>query len=175
MKKPIGEIVLLLAPYLAEAGIDAGALYRRWMADLVTIMQKRMTTLPDFVNATSYFFHSKPVDPKTDDKNTRKTLKKDNVRAVLDKFHGALSKFGDAKVGGNVPMEELAPKLESLSEGVARDMGLQMGDVAQPLRIALTGGVVSPPIGETLALIGTTTAIMRIEHLRKKLEEIKMV
>jgi glutamyl-tRNA synthetase len=40
--------------------------------------------------------------------------------------------------------------------------GLGMGKVAQPLRVAVTGGTVSPPLGETLALIGPGGVSQRI-------------
>jgi len=40
----------------------------------------------------------------------------------------------------------------------------QMGKVAQPLRVAVTGGTVSPPIFDTLAILGKASAIRRIER-----------
>jgi glutamyl-tRNA synthetase len=42
--------------------------------------------------------------------------------------------------------------------------GLGMGQVAQPLRVALTGAAVSPPLGVTLAAIGRDSALRRIER-----------
>ncbi|HZW10873.1 MAG TPA: glutamate--tRNA ligase [Phycisphaerales bacterium] len=42
--------------------------------------------------------------------------------------------------------------------------GLGMGKVAQPLRVAITGGTVSPGLGETLALVGREGAIARIDR-----------
>lgn len=43
----------------------------------------------------------------------------------------------------------------------ARSLG--MGKVAQPLRVALTGSTVSPPIGETLAVLGKDRTLARID------------
>jgi glutamyl-tRNA synthetase len=40
--------------------------------------------------------------------------------------------------------------------------GLGMGSVAQPLRVALTGGAASPPLGETLAVLGREAVLARI-------------
>ncbi|MFO0874764.1 MAG: glutamate--tRNA ligase [Phycisphaerales bacterium] len=42
--------------------------------------------------------------------------------------------------------------------------GGQMGKVAQPLRIAVTGGTVSPPIFDTLAILGKASTLRRIER-----------
>ena len=39
-----------------------------------------------------------------------------------------------------------------------------MGKVAQPLRVALTGSAVSPPLGETLAVLGRESVLRRIDR-----------
>ena len=41
--------------------------------------------------------------------------------------------------------------------------GLKMGEIAQPLRVLLTGGTQSPPIDETLLLIGRSWSLERIK------------
>ena len=47
---------------------------------------------------------------------------------------------------------------------VAEALGLKLGKVAQPLRVALTGGTVSPPIDQTVALVGRERTLARIER-----------
>ncbi len=42
--------------------------------------------------------------------------------------------------------------------------GIGMGKVAQPLRVALTGAAASPPLGETLAILGRKSVLRRIER-----------
>ena len=37
-----------------------------------------------------------------------------------------------------------------------------MGKLAQPLRVAVTGRAASPPLGETLAILGRESALRRI-------------
>ncbi|HMN96548.1 MAG TPA: glutamate--tRNA ligase [Phycisphaerales bacterium] len=55
------------------------------------------------------------------------------------------------------------PAIETAVTGYAKDhAGEQVGKVAQPLRIAVTGGTVSPPIHDTLALLGKTAVLRRI-------------
>ncbi|MBK7117365.1 MAG: glutamate--tRNA ligase, partial [Proteobacteria bacterium] len=44
----------------------------------------------------------------------------------------------------------------------AEARGLGLGKVAQPLRVALTGGTVSPPIDGTLAVLGRDKVLARI-------------
>ena len=51
------------------------------------------------------------------------------------------------------------PVLKSLAESA----GVGLGKVAQPIRVAVTGSTVSPPIGETLELLGKDEALARID------------
>ena len=53
--------------------------------------------------------------------------------------------------------------------GEKHEMGL--GKVAQPLRIAVTGATVSPPIFDTLALLGRTRTLARVERLFAYVQE----
>ncbi len=48
--------------------------------------------------------------------------------------------------------------------GVAEAAGLKLGKVAQPLRVALTGGTVSPPIDVTVYLLGRDRTLARIDR-----------
>ncbi|MBL9036974.1 MAG: glutamate--tRNA ligase [Archangium sp.] len=56
-----------------------------------------------------------------------------------------------------------APQLDPVVKTVAEATGAKMGAVAQPLRVAVTGGTVSPGIGDTLELLGRDEAMRRIE------------
>ncbi len=40
----------------------------------------------------------------------------------------------------------------------------KLGKIAQPLRIAVSGGTVSPAIFDTLAILGRDQVVRRIEH-----------
>ncbi len=54
--------------------------------------------------------------------------------------------------------------IESAIHAFAESSGLGMGKAAQPLRIALTGTAVSPPLGLTLALVGKDETLARIDR-----------
>jgi glutamyl-tRNA synthetase len=47
---------------------------------------------------------------------------------------------------------------------VAERAGLGLGKVAQPLRVAVSGGAVSPPIDITVALLGRQIALARLQR-----------
>jgi glutamyl-tRNA synthetase len=54
--------------------------------------------------------------------------------------------------------------VEAAVAGFAESSGLGMGKVAQPLRVAVTGSSVSPPLGQTLAILGRDRVLARIDR-----------
>jgi glutamyl-tRNA synthetase len=54
------------------------------------------------------------------------------------------------------------PSIDAALRGFAERKGLKLGQVAQPLRAALTGSTVSPGIDATLAALGREEALARI-------------
>jgi glutamyl-tRNA synthetase len=54
------------------------------------------------------------------------------------------------------------PALEAAARAFAEASGLKLGDVAQPLRAALTGKTTSPPLFEMLALLGREESLIRL-------------
>jgi glutamyl-tRNA synthetase len=57
-----------------------------------------------------------------------------------------------------------AEPIHELLQAVAAKLGLKLGKVAQPLRVAVSGGPVSPPIDVTVALLGQATTLARLER-----------
>ena len=47
-------------------------------------------------------------------------------------------------------------------ERLAGELGIGLGQLAAPLRVALTGGTVSPGLGETFAVLGRQSVRARI-------------
>lgn len=52
--------------------------------------------------------------------------------------------------------------MQQVVTGTAESLDLKLGKVAQPLRVAVSGGPVSPPIDITLALLGRERTLARI-------------
>ncbi len=106
-----------------------------------------------------------------------KTLREMAVNSQF--FFGDLSDY-DAKVAAKHLNPQSAPLLQELLDGlvrlpdwdaagvhgvvasVAQRAGTGLGKVAQPLRVAMSGGTVSPPIDLTVALIGRERALGRL-------------
>jgi glutamyl-tRNA synthetase len=59
------------------------------------------------------------------------------------------------------------PNLEVTLKGLAEREGRKLGDVMQPIRVALTGGTVSEPVNELLAVVGRDESLARLEAARR--------
>jgi glutamyl-tRNA synthetase len=86
-------------------------------------------------------------------KAVEKWLKADGGKAVLEELRAGLAA---------IPSFEKEP-VEALLKAVADRRGLKLGKVAQPLRVAVTGSDASPPMHETLAVLGKDRVMARID------------
>ncbi len=87
------------------------------------------------------------------------------LRTDLDGFRAALAAAGErlrAADEGTWTAEALEAELRALAEA----MGLGLGKVMQPIRVALTGGTVSEPVNVLLVLVGREESLTRIEAAR---------
>ena len=73
------------------------------------------------------------------------------------------------------PLTDLSERLEQLHEwtvqmihatiqSLSEQYALKLAKIAQPLRVAVTGGTISPPIDVTVYLIGQTRSVERIKQ-----------
>ncbi|MFK7883720.1 MAG: glutamate--tRNA ligase [Phycisphaerales bacterium] len=60
--------------------------------------------------------------------------------------------------------------IEAAVSAHAESSGLGMGKVAQPIRVAVTGTSVSPPLGQTLAILGKDSVLARIDRCVESVE-----
>ncbi len=49
-------------------------------------------------------------------------------------------------------------------QALAEQAGVGLGKIAQPIRVAVSGGSVSPPIDQTLAILGPEQVLKRLER-----------
>ena len=55
-----------------------------------------------------------------------------------------------------------APAIHALISEVAQEKSIALGKLAQPIRLAVSGGTVSPPIDATLAILGKSETLSRL-------------
>ena len=142
------EIATLLEPFIAARGwqVPAGD---GWLARLAAALRERASTLVDLLDQGAYFFtDAVTIDPAA----AAKHLAKAN-RQALDALRDALASLEPWSV----------PAIESAVQTVLAGHGLALGKLAQPLRVALTGGSISPGIYEVIELVGRTRCLARLD------------
>ncbi len=90
-----------------------------------------------------------------DPKAVKKVLLKKDAQG-LKMLHIVRQKLADL-----AKLEEST--LEHMLRGLAEDYQVGLGKVAQPLRVAMTGTTVSPPIFESIKLLGRENTLARID------------
>ena len=146
---PRPELLAALLPFLAaEAGRDTVEMTPE-LERLVDLLRERSKTLVEMAQLARFLVTDRIV---YEDKAAQKHLTKASEPLLVD-LHERLAALADWSEAG----------LERVFEEIrARHGDLPMGKLAQPARVAVTGGAVSPPIFETLAVLGKPRAVGRI-------------
>jgi glutamyl-tRNA synthetase len=127
------------------------------LAAVVGAFRERAATLEDMVAASRFAF----ADPVAmDDKAVRQHLRP-TIAAPLALLLERLRE---------VPEWKPEPIHDAIA-AVAAEHGLGFGKIGQPLRVAVTGGTVSPPIDVTLHLAGRERTLARIEAVLLQMAE----
>jgi glutamyl-tRNA synthetase len=143
---PASDIGRRLLPFLARVGAQATADPR--LERVVVALRERSKTLVEMADLARPFFVRVAVDPKAGAKH----LDAGGQRAL------ALAR--EALHALN-PWSALG--VETALKAISETTGLAMGKVAQPVRVAVMGIPISPPIGETLELLGKVETLERID------------
>ncbi len=152
---PEEELARRLVPFFERTGLtsDPAALRK-----IVPIIQTRMTTLDEAVELAGFFFREQVV--ASAEELVGKNMTPAESAAALRRAIEALA---------GVPGFEAAatePPLRALAE----ELGLKAGQLFGILRAAVTGQTVSPPLFETMAIVGRPVVLRRLEGARSTLE-----
>jgi glutamyl-tRNA synthetase len=154
-KCDLARLVDLCRPYLAAA-YDLSAAKEETLREAVRQQQERLKRLDEIVPLTRFVFAPK-LD--FDAKAVEKHLKPPGGKDLLQELRSGLA--------GLAAFEK--DPVENLLKAAAEKRGLKLGKVAQPLRVAVTGGEASPPMHETLAVVGRDRVLGRIDDALKML------
>lgn len=120
------------------------------------IMAERVSTLVEFAEQSRYFFEDfTDYDEKAAKKHLRPA-----AQPVLRELHDKLSELEHWQ----------AVEIHQILQDTAQQLDIGMGKVGMPLRVAITGGSMSPAIDITAELIGQNRVLQR---LRKAIQFIE--
>jgi glutamyl-tRNA synthetase len=146
MRAPAGRIVPVLRWHLEREGVRATD--EAQLEQIVLSQRERAKTVLEMARNSLFFFRA-PLS--YDEKAVRKHLSAE-VLKLLAELTAALGELDDWN----------GPAIHELINGFAVARAVSLGKLAQPIRIAMCGGTISPPIDATLAILGKAEAIMRL-------------
>ncbi len=149
---PPAEFAERMLPWLVEAGLTtADDFYRRpeWYMTLVPLISERLKRMTEIAPALRFLFADAiELDPAA----VEKALSSDEARS-------ALAAAGDA-------LRELrswdAETIQTALRDLAESLGVKPKVLFQAVRVATTGSTVSPPLFESLVLLGRDATLARI-------------
>jgi glutamyl-tRNA synthetase len=151
MKAPLAVLAAILREQLALLGVQSDD--QALLEGVANAQRERSRTLKEMAQNSLYFFR----DPGGyDEKAARKHLTAETA-VLLQQVATGLRTLADWSAAG----------VHEVIAAVAERAGGGLGKVAQPLRVAMSGGTVSPPIDLTVALIGRERALARLEQAIK--------
>jgi glutamyl-tRNA synthetase len=117
---------------------------------VVASQKERAKTLKEMA-ANSVFFYREPA--WYEEKAAKKNLTPES-KPQLERARQALAELPDWTPAA----------VHALMQALAEQAGVGLGKIAQPIRVAVSGGGVSPPIDQTLAILGPEQVLRRLDR-----------
>jgi glutamyl-tRNA synthetase len=140
-----------LVPYLQaqlrRLGLESND--QKLLEGVIVAQRERAKTMKEMAaNSRFFFVEAVEIDPKA----AAKHLTAD-ARPVLQKVRERLTE---------IP-EWTAAAIHGVVEALSQELQAGLGKIAQPIRVAVSGTAVSPPIDQTLDLLGRERTLARLD------------
>ncbi|MGP0628124.1 glutamate--tRNA ligase [Nitrospina sp. 32_T5] len=150
---PPEELAKHLEPVLVQEGLLAEGHGRSQdeIARIVPPLQKRAKTLVEMAHGAAFYFKD---EVEFDEKAKEKFLTPE-VKPWFEKLCAGLEKMDE-------PLEHDA--VEALFKQVIEEEGIKLKNLAQPVRVALTGQTASPGIYDLFLMLGKDRSLTRLRN-----------
>lgn len=142
------DLAARLVPFLRDAGYDVTAAE---VEPVVPLIQERIKTLADAPEILDFFFRDPPVPAPE-----QLVSKKMTAEATRDALFVARTRLAE--------VEWSAAAIEEMLRGLAGELGVKPGTLFTPIRLAVTGKTVAPPLFETLYCLGREKVLDRLDR-----------
>ncbi len=145
---PPAAVAVALSWHFEQQGIDVTA--GPSLIDLVVVQAERCKTLAELCEKSRYFYQD---TIEYDDDAVKKNLRPVVLEPLTALYH-RLSQMDSWT----------RDELQKCINDVSAEFNINMGKIAQPLRVAVTGSNMSPSIDMTLTLLGKQRVMTRLNH-----------
>lgn len=146
VRAPAARVAPVLRWHLEREGVQASD--EAQLEQIVIAQRERAKTVREMALNSVFFFRAPTA---FDEKAVRKHVTSE-VPALLAEAASVLARLESWN----------APAIHEAISAVAAAKGIALGKLAQPIRLAVCGGTISPPIDATLAILGKTEALSRL-------------
>jgi glutamyl-tRNA synthetase len=154
-ERPLSQLAEDVIPYIVAKGYPVPQ-DKSWLEKMVKTLHERSKTLVELVDSATFYLTD---DISIDEKAAKKFLTPQvcgPIAKLIEQLTG-LDDFTDANI-------------EQTFSAILQEMGLSMGDLAQPVRVALTGSTVSPGIHEVITVLGKERTLRRLSSALQRLQ-----
>ncbi len=145
------ELAERLRPYLLREGIDAACLQAGPDLEAVVLaLRERAKTLVEMARGALFFYRA-PTEAVTADRDK-------HLRGRAELLQKAAALLGE------LPSWDATSLHDALQSLAAAESEGKLGKIAQPLRVAVAGCAVSPPLDQTLAILGREESLARLRR-----------
>lgn len=152
----------LVVPYLVDAGLLGSAALSddefAHLVQLVALEQERLKTLAEAPDALRFFFQDPAAEACAGLMQNNRFAR----RHPLDVLRGALNHSAAALKAIDAGHWAVA-SLEGTLDAQTDRLGWKRADLLMPIRIAISGREATPPLFETMACLGKTATLRRLE------------
>jgi glutamyl-tRNA synthetase len=145
------QVAWLLVPFLEQAGLkdQVKAVTPDWLARLVVLVRERTKTLVEMVTWVTPYFGP---DAAMDEEAAKKFL----VPTIVPALSLLIARF-EAEPAFH------KEQWETIFKQVVDEQGMKMGQLAQPVRVALTGRTASPGLFDVMDVLGRDRTLARLK------------
>jgi glutamyl-tRNA synthetase len=151
---PLSRLAEDIIPYIEAKGYPVPQ-DKSWLERMIATLRERSKTLVELVDSAGFYL----TDDVCIDENAARKFLTAEIRVPLAKLLDKLASLDDFSEAS----------IEQIFSAVLQELGLPMGNLAQPVRVALTGSTVSPGIHEVIAVLGKERTVKRLRSALQRL------
>ena len=120
------------------------------LSEVLDALRERAQTIEELVEKSHYFFRDFDAYEESAAKKHLRPVAAPILEDLLDRLRLIIDWRPDV--------------IHEAINNTAKSHGVKLGKIAQPLRVAVSGTAATPPIDITVALLGRTHTLQRIER-----------
>ena len=158
-ERPLAQLAREVRPFIEKRGFPVPG-DDAWLEKMVSTLRERAKTLAELADFASFYLKD---HIEIDSKAAAKFLKPEIIepmRALAEELEAHEGELSDASA-------------QAVFEDVLARFNLKLGQLAQPVRVAITGGAVSPGIYEVIGVLGRRRTVERLNAAVRLIESAR--